>query len=213
MPCVLCVSVFSSLSLSPSAVCVCQPQLRVRIIMAVHNNARLEHEVVAQELTFRYLLHAKETHQHQIYTAKFCPIPGYLDYFCTCGKNKVTVYQVSSDGCQPRQVYVDEDPEEIFYTSAWSATLEEGTPLLLVGGIRGIIKVINCLTFVIESVMLGHGGYINDLKVHPVDDSLCLSASKDESIRLFNIRNGDCIAMFCGEKGFHIHILSILCYC
>jgi len=103
---------------------------------------------------------------------------------------------------------VDEDPEEGFYSSAWSATLQ-GTPLLLVGGVRGIIKAINCISFTVESVMMGHGGYINDIKVHPIDDSLCLSASKDESIRLYNIRNGTCIAMFFGDRGkwtFYIHI-------
>ena len=152
---------------------------------------------------------------------KFCDLPGYYDYLSSCGANtgikftyyvdenhsiikkfniSASVYRISEQGCNILQLFVDEDSEEYYYASCWGSTMQ-ATPLLLLAGLRGIIKVLNCITFTVENLLIGHGGAVNELKIHPINDSLCLSASKDESIRLWNIRTGVCIAIFAGDKG------------
>jgi len=82
-------------------------------------------------------------------------------------------------------------------------------PLLAVAGMRGIVKLVNCARQTVERALLGHGNAINDLKPHPVDGSLLLSASKDESVRLWNLRAGVCVAIFAGDRGHRDEVLSI----
>ena len=81
--------------------------------------------------------------------------------------------------------------------------------MLVVAGVRGILKVINLLSFELEATLRGHGHDIDDLTVHPVDLNLVLSASKDESVRLWNIKNEVCIAIFGGENAHRDDVLSI----
>lgn len=146
----------------------------------------------------------------QIYCTRFCDsVHSYSSYFSSVGANTLSVYRIDDDGSVSIvQVYLDEDSEEIFYSCAWSAN-KALEPLLVVSGLRGILKVINCKTFVLEGVLFGHGNAVNDIRVHPLDDDLVLSASKDESIRLWNITTYSCIAIFAGEKGHRDEILSI----
>ena len=51
----------------------------------------------------------------------------------------------------------------------------------------------------------GHGGDVNEIKVHPTAPYLALTASKDESARLWNVTTGACVAMFCGDGAHHAH--------
>jgi polycomb protein EED len=148
-----------------------------------------------------------------IYCARFgAALPAYWNHFATVGSNCVSVYQVNHETVKMEclQVFVDEDIDEDFYACCWAANATDGTsPLLVVAGLRGILKVINCTTFVLEGALLGHGNSVNDLRTHPVNDELVLSASKDDSIRLWNLRTSVCIAIYGGEKG-HIHgVLAI----
>lgn len=75
--------------------------------------------------------------------------------------------------------------------------------------LRGILKCINNSTCELETVLFGHGNAVNDLRLHPIDDALIFSASKDESIRLWNLRTAVCIAIFAGERGHRDEVLSI----
>jgi polycomb protein EED len=52
----------------------------------------------------------------------------------------------------------------------------------------------------VTRTIIGHGNSINDIHFHPVDLSLLLTASKDESVRLWNVTTGVCIAVFAGHK-------------
>jgi polycomb protein EED len=72
--------------------------------------------------------------------------------------------------------------------------------------------VIRPKTRSIHKVLVGHGYDVNDLKVHPIDSNLMFSASKDMSIRLWNIQTSVCIAVFGGEFGHCNEVLSIVRY-
>lgn len=54
----------------------------------------------------------------------------------------------------------------------------------------------------------GHGNSINHVVWHPTDRHILLSVSKDESVRLWNVENGACIAIFAGENGHRDEVLA-----
>ncbi len=116
---------------------------------------------------------------------------------------------LENGGLDVIQVYCDGDEDEIFFSLAWTVDVLSGSPLLAAGGLRGHIKVINCITQSVVTVLSGHGNSVNELKFHPVDPSLLLSASKDESIRLWNTLTGVCIAIFAGHFGHRDEVLSL----
>jgi hypothetical protein len=58
--------------------------------------------------------------------------------------------------------------------------------------------------------MTGHGGSINCIKVLPNNTDLVLTASEDQSIRLWNIKTGQPITIFGGEKGHQDQVLHIV---
>lgn len=56
----------------------------------------------------------------------------------------------------------------------------------------------------------GHGGSINDIAVHPTVPSLALTASRDQSVRLWNLEARCCAAQFAGGDGAHVaEVLSV----
>jgi polycomb protein EED len=153
---------------------------------------------------------SEEPSTKKIYALQFCDnLPGYNNYFATAGENTVNIYRIleTNSAVEIVHSYADEDEGEEFFTCAFSAT-ETGTPLLVVAGNRGILKGIDIISMMIVAILPGHGNAVNDLKVHPVNDELMVSASYDESIRLWNIRTCVCIAIFAGEKG---HIAEAIC--
>ena len=144
----------------------------------------------------------REEHQEKIYG--LCSMDSL---FASVGGITVSVYCINEDSsCDLKLAYIDEDTEETFYCCAWSF-IEE--PILLVGGVKGSIKAINVARNELECCFIGHGNAINDVKVHPVDQNLVLSASKDESIRMWNLKTHACIAIFCGHSGHRDEVLSI----
>jgi WD40 repeat protein len=92
--------------------------------------------------------------------------------------------------------------------STW-ADKGNGLPLLVLAGKRGIIKVINTITLQVEMALSGHGNEIMDVTTHSVDTNLVLSASRDESVRLWNLRTQLCVAIFAGEKGHRSDVLNL----
>uniref|UniRef100_A0A0E0AQL1 Uncharacterized protein n=1 Tax=Oryza glumipatula TaxID=40148 RepID=A0A0E0AQL1_9ORYZ len=133
----------------------------------------------------------------------------YYEVFATVGGNRVTTYSCLKDGnFAILQAYIDEDKDESFYTLSWACDLD-GTPLLVAAGSNGIIRVINCATEKLLKTFVGHGDSINEIRTQALKPSLIISASKDESVRLWNVHTGICILIFAGAGGHRNEVLSV----
>ena len=75
---------------------------------------------------------------------------------------------------------------------------------------RGAIKLLNGSTKTVTRVFRGHGNSVNELLFHPVDCNLLFSASRDESIRLWNIVTGSCVLIMAGDQGHRDEVLSMV---
>ncbi|KAL8090760.1 polycomb group protein FERTILIZATION-INDEPENDENT ENDOSPERM-like [Apium graveolens] len=135
--------------------------------------------------------------------------PNFFNRFATVGGNRVTVYQCLEEGrIAHLQSYVDSDKDESFYTVTWSCNLE-GKPLLVAGGVNGVIRVIDVENEKIHKSIVGHGNSINEIRTQMLKPQLVLSASKDESVRLWNVQTGICILIFAGSGGHRNEVLSV----
>lgn len=81
--------------------------------------------------------------------------------------------------------------------------------LLCVAGAAGFVKVIDPVQRLHVSCLKGHGSEIYDMKVSPANEMLLLSASVDESIRLWNLQSFACVAIFAGQHGHRQAILNV----
>jgi len=163
----------------------------------------------------KFMTCIKSPEGRPFYFASFCDCVKRAERFfaAVCG-NHVTVCELRSDGhIDLRQVYADSDEEEQFYTCAWikdpDADADSDAVLLLVAGFRGIIKIIDCKTCTLKGALIGHGNHVNELCVHPIDSNLIVSASRDESLRMWNIKTRVCVAIFAGDQGHRDQVLSV----
>jgi polycomb protein EED len=130
--------------------------------------------------------------------------------FCTVGGNQLTVYSANKDKTtSPLLCFIDQEADESYYCCAWLVDSGTGDLLIAVGGIKSSIKVVNCNTNSLHQHLVGHGNSINHLCAHPIDADILFSASKDESIRMWNVRNGKVLAMFAGDCGHRDEVLCI----
>ena len=81
--------------------------------------------------------------------------------------------------------------------------------LLAAGGSRGIVKIIDPTRGCLALSLLGHGDEIYDLRFSPADRWILASASKDESVRLWNVMARTCVAILAGHRGHRKACLSL----
>jgi polycomb protein EED len=101
-----------------------------------------------------------------------------------------------------------EDMNDLYRSLADSREFD-GPQLLCVAGTGAVIKVIDVGRRMLFSTLSSHGDDIYDLRFSPADEWLLLSASKDESLRLWNVKTSTCIAIFAGHEGHRDCVLSV----
>lgn len=133
----------------------------------------------------------------------------WRNIFVTCTGINVRVYETKKRAApQMLQHYKDSDSDESFYSVATTFNADNTNSWwILAAGKRGVLRVINLNSAILVKSMTGHGEAINDVKIHPRDPALALTASKDESLRLWNLRSGVTIAMFSGVSGHRSDVL------
>ncbi|KAL0707013.1 hypothetical protein Bca4012_073439 [Brassica carinata] len=89
---------------------------------------------------------------------------------------------------------------ESFYTASWACDVERN-PFVVAGGLNGIIRVINVNDKMVYKTLVGHEDSVSEIKTHPMIPQLVLSASKDGSVRLWNVETVICILIFSGTGG------------
>lgn len=135
----------------------------------------------------------------------------WRNLFVTCSGLVVRVYEARSKQ-KPNllQAYEDADHDEQFYCVAWTYNANGNHEWwVCAAGKKGVLRIINVTKGKLESSLTGHGEAINDVKVHPRDSSLVITASKDESLRLWNLRTGSTIAVFAGLKGHRGEVVHV----
>jgi polycomb protein EED len=154
--------------------------------------------------------------ESRFYSVRFCEFhPSLWSHFAAAGSTILSIYKVEDTEIKLVRHYVDSDIGtekkdenlENYYTCTWG-TVAPNQPAVAVAGRRGVIKVINLVTNEMGA-LLGHGGEIHELQTHVNDNGLIFSASKDFSIRLWNIRTLVCIAVFGGEGGHRGEVISL----
>lgn len=159
---------------------------------------------------YKFVHCVKEDHGQPIFSIQFNPFVKY-SMFASAGSNRVTVYEIHSDNeLRPTLCFADPNKKEKFYCCAWGLSHEV---VLMAAGDMGIIRIISPSSSQSIKYLSGHGGAINDLKVSPVHQELVLSASKDHSLRLWNIKTEVCIAQFGGVEGHRDEVLSCDFHC
>ncbi|KAL6755878.1 polycomb group protein [Haematococcus lacustris] len=162
-------------------------------------------------LKYTHTQTVQENHKQPLFCIAFNKLdPAHHDVLATVGKNQATVYRCQADGLMTvLQVYVDQDSEERFFSACWSADASTGAPLLLIAGLKGLVRMLDLAAGALRHTFAGHGHAVNDMCVLPHQPSLLLTAGGDEAIRLWNVATRVCVLIIGGEGGHASEVLSL----
>lgn len=131
--------------------------------------------------------------------------------FAIVGGNRASIYRCEDNGSfQFLQSYIDDDEDEEFYICRWSLLTTTSLSLLIIAGKNGVVRVLDTKNTSLLNTLIGHGQSINDLKIFPTRPHLLLTASKDESARIWNIQSGVCLCIVAGDGGHSAEVLSVV---
>jgi len=155
-----------------------------------------------------------KTDHRQLYAVAFHQHIKGRNIFATAGGDRANVYEAvkveaKSDGnpCHLLQTYKDPNSDEKLYTCVWTVINERS--YLLTAGETGVIRMIDTKLQGHAKQFTVHGNSVNELQIHPKYPDIMLSASKDQSVRLWNINKDICIAVFGGQNGHFDEVLSV----
>ncbi|KAI6649751.1 Polycomb protein esc-like Protein [Oopsacas minuta] len=160
---------------------------------------------------FKYTKYIKEDHKKPIYCVQFNNHFGKDNQkiLASVGSNRASIYDCTEVGSiTPIQVYVDPNSDENFYSCVWTYTSEYES-LLAIAGAKACIHILNVTNGKPYRSLLGHGDSINDLKFHTSKPEILFSASKDHSIRIWNIATVVCVAILAGMDGHRDEVLGV----
>eukprot|EP00884_Botryococcus_braunii_P007715 jgi/Botrbrau1/16945/Bobra.49_2s0011.1 len=137
--------------------------------------------------------------------------PNHKDIFASCCGTQVTVYKLqTAGGIELIQAYVDAWEDEEFFACKFTLDERNGAPLLMAAGKCGILKVLDCHNGALHWAAEGHGDAINDIAVHARKPSIVVTASRDQSLRLWNVLSKVCLLVIGGSDGHRNEVLSVV---
>ena len=149
--------------------------------------------------------------QRIVYSCEFHPFVNDTKILATAGGPLACIYEVADKSHKHEiriiQTYEDKNAEEDFFTCCWC--LVENESCLLVAGETGNIRMINAKDASFYKNFQAHGSSVNELKRHPRYPMIIGSASKDMSIRLWNVENDACLAVFGGQTSGFADFVSL----
>lgn len=138
-------------------------------------------------------------------------VSNFQHLLATINKGTVRVYHIVAKKRPRLLVYFpDADADEELYAVAWVFNADfRKRWWVLAGGKCRKLRVLDVRNRKTVMNLKGHGEAIYDVKVHPRDPSLVVTASKDESLRLWNLRVGATVAIFSGLMGHRGEVISV----
>ncbi|KAI6219506.1 hypothetical protein M3Y99_01659200 [Aphelenchoides fujianensis] len=152
----------------------------------------------SHDVPYKYTHTIFEQRKTAVYGAAFNP---YLEanatdnLLATCGGRYVS--------------FQDPNKDEGYYAVTWAIDEIIDKHVVVVGGAKGIIRVLDPVTKDTCNTLRGHGEAVNELRTSPMNAMIIASASKDRTARLWNIRSSDCLAIFGGACGHLDEVISL----
>lgn len=122
-----------------------------------------------------------------------------------CGGSYLKIYNAEIND----EILSFQVPKGNLFALAFSANNELTEIFCVFGGEEPVIRVVNIMEGNETSQLIGHRSEIYDLKFSPKEVGILLSSSKDCTVRLWNIMNGNQICIFGGPKSYLADVLSI----
>uniref|UniRef100_A0A8R1HPE8 WD_REPEATS_REGION domain-containing protein n=1 Tax=Caenorhabditis japonica TaxID=281687 RepID=A0A8R1HPE8_CAEJA len=159
--------------------------------------------------------------QDSVYNCDFNPYIGWeqTQVLATVGGTKVLVHEVPRHvnhiitryGCTIASSTPNQEPEDL-YAVTWALDTYESPQnahRIVTGGLHGQLYVINSRNGQQQNRLQSCGGAINDIRTSPANSNLVAVASKDQTVRIFHIRNDSCLAVMGGLNCHRDQVLSL----